>query len=87
MHARLTAVLCGSETQYRRHFREWGVRKRTLATEKQDIISVLGRRSRADASTSNVTLGEDKQVNKKQLKRHLKDEIRHWRVEPLTPGV
>ncbi len=76
-----------SETQYRRWFREWGVRKRTLATEKQDIVSVLGRRSRADASTSNVTLGNDKQVDKKQLKRHLKDEIRRRAVEAVTPGV
>jgi len=76
-----------SETQYRRWFRQWGVRKRILATEKQDIVGVLGRRNRADASTSNVTLGNDKQVDKKQLKRHLKDEIRHRAVEKVTPGV
>jgi len=34
-----------------------------------------------------VTLGVDKEVDKKQLKRHIKDEIRHRAVVAVAPGV
>ena len=77
----------GSETQYRRWFREWGVRKRTLATEKQDIVSALGRRTRPDTSTPEVTLGDNKQLDKKQLKRHINDSIRTDRPPSIRPGL
>jgi len=89
LHRHLTAFVCHSETQYRRWFRGWGVRKRTLTNEKEDIIRLLGRRTRTDASTSTpkVTLGDDKEVDKKQLKRHIKDEIRHRAVVAVAPGV
>ncbi|KAK1749588.1 hypothetical protein QBC47DRAFT_426678 [Echria macrotheca] len=77
----------GAETQYRRWFREWGIRKRILTTEKKEIVSVLGRRGRDDGRTPNVMLGDDKELDKNQLKRHLKDEIRRFEVQAATPGV
>jgi hypothetical protein len=79
-----------SETQYRRWFREWGVRKRVVGDEKIDIVNALGRRKRDDTSTSNVLITQDnieKEVDKKQLKRHLRDRIRHHHVEAMSPGV
>jgi len=82
-----THVACCSETQYRRWFREWGIRKRILTTEKKEIVSVLGRRGRDDGRTPNVILGDDKELDKKQLKRHLKDQIRSFKVQVATPGV
>ncbi|KAK0611309.1 hypothetical protein B0T14DRAFT_530137 [Immersiella caudata] len=77
----------GAETQYRRWFREWGIRKRILMTEKKEIVSALGRRDRDDGRTPNVMLGDGKELDKKQLKRHLKDEIRRFEVQVATPGV
>ncbi|EFX00225.1 hypothetical protein CMQ_7227 [Grosmannia clavigera kw1407] len=79
-----------AETQYKRKFRPWCIRKRTLATEKNDIVSVLGKRARPGMSTSDVTLSQGglaKSVDSKQLKRHVHSQIRHYKVEPLVPGV
>ncbi|KAK4183391.1 hypothetical protein QBC35DRAFT_518250 [Podospora australis] len=79
-----------AETQYRRWFKQWGVRKRTLTSEKNDIIRALGKRTHEQASTSSVTLkgdSYDKHVEKKQLTRYLGDQLRHQTIEPLSPGV
>ena len=78
------------ESQYRHWFNKWGVRRRILGAEKDQIVAALGKRARPGASTSNVTLNSDntaKAVDKKQLKRYLKDQIRHHQVEPMWPGV
>ncbi|KAK3899559.1 hypothetical protein C8A05DRAFT_46405 [Staphylotrichum tortipilum] len=76
-----------AETQYRTWFNKWGVRRRTLATEKEDIASALGKRTHPGTSTSDVTLNPDKPVNKKQLTRYLKDQIHHHQPELMRPGV
>ena len=78
------------ESQYRHWFNKWGVRRRILVAEKDQIVAALGKRARPGESTSNVTLNSDnadKAVDKKQLKRYLKDQIRHHQVEPMWPGV
>jgi hypothetical protein len=78
------------ESQYKRWFTEWGVRKRTYATEKGVIVSVLGKRQRPGQSTSNVTLQQgnsDKHIDKKQLARYLKSEIQTYKTCKIAPGV
>jgi hypothetical protein len=74
-------------TSYRHHFNKWSVRRRIRGTEKEDIMAALGRRARPETSTSHVTLDSDKAVDKKQMKRYLKDQIRHHNTEPMSPGV
>ncbi|CAG9948996.1 unnamed protein product [Clonostachys rosea f. rosea IK726] len=79
-----------AESQYKRWFTEWGVRKRTYATEKGVIVSVLGKRQRPGQSTSNVTLQQgnsDKHIDKKQLARYLKSEIQTYKTCKIAPGV
>ncbi|KAK6225740.1 hypothetical protein QIS74_01787 [Colletotrichum tabaci] len=76
--------------QYRHRLRKWDIRKRTTTQEKDDIVAVVGKRSRPGASTSTVTIhqgGMMKEVDKKQLKRFLNDKIRHQLVETLSPGT
>lgn len=76
--------------QYRHRFKKWDIRKRTTTTEKKAIVATLGKRPRAGASTSNLTIhqgGITKEVDKKQIKRFLKDEIRRHAVETLFPGM
>ncbi|KAK0620557.1 hypothetical protein B0T14DRAFT_567300 [Immersiella caudata] len=73
--------------QYRHRLRKWDIRKRTLTSEKDGIVSALGKRSSSHATTSDITLDHGKQVDKKQLKRYLKDQARHAQPEPLTPGA
>lgn len=78
------------ETQYRRWFRQWGIRKRTLAAEKNEIVAALGRRKNPETSTSNVNLNQggcSKAVDTKQLKRYIKDTIRHQEVVTMAPGA
>jgi len=58
-----------------------------LTNEKDDIINAFEKRSRSHATTSDITLDHGKQVDKKQLKRYLKDQIRHGEAEPMTPGA
>ncbi|KAK0631483.1 hypothetical protein B0T14DRAFT_532220 [Immersiella caudata] len=76
-----------SETQYRHHFNKWGVRRRIVKREKDDIVAALGRRSHPGISTSNVTLGVDKGVDKKQLKRYLSGQIRQHAPVDMSLGV
>ncbi|KAM7217639.1 hypothetical protein V8F06_007023 [Rhypophila decipiens] len=73
--------------QYRHRFKKWDVHKRTFTREKDEIVNALGKRSRSHATTSDITLDHGKPVNKKQLQRYLKDQIRHGEAEPLTPGA
>ncbi|KAH6613493.1 hypothetical protein F5144DRAFT_616419 [Chaetomium tenue] len=80
-------ILLRSENQYRHRFSKWGVRRRTVVDEKEQITSALGRRTHAEMSTSHVTLDPDKEVDKKQMKRYLNDQIRHHKAEPMSPGV
>ncbi|GAB1317651.1 hypothetical protein MFIFM68171_07861 [Madurella fahalii] len=80
----------GAESQYRRWFRQWGVRKRTLTSEKNDIVHALGRRPGPETSTSSVKFAHhdfDKAVDKKQMKRYLNDQIRHHTAESMSPGI
>ena len=73
--------------QYRYRLKQWDVRKRTLTSEKVGIVNAFGKRSNSHTTTSDVTLDHGKQVDKKQLKRYLKDQIRHGETEPMTPGA
>ncbi|KAH6621544.1 hypothetical protein B0J18DRAFT_467119 [Chaetomium sp. MPI-SDFR-AT-0129] len=76
-----------AETQYRYHLSQWGVRRRTHGAEKEEITAALGRRTHLSMSTSDVTLDPYKAVDKKQMKRYLKDQIRHHKAEVGLPGV
>ncbi|VUC32914.1 unnamed protein product [Clonostachys rosea] len=79
-----------AESQYKRWFREWGVQKRTLETEKRDIVSALGKRRRPGQSTSNVTIrrgNSDKHIDKKQLVRYVKSEMQAYQNCEIAPGV
>ncbi|KAK3896495.1 hypothetical protein C8A05DRAFT_20534, partial [Staphylotrichum tortipilum] len=76
-----------TETQYRTWFNKWGVRRRTLSTEKEDIVSALGKRTHLGTSISDVTINTDKPVDKKQLTRCLKDQMHDHQPKPMMPGV
>ncbi|KAI0886531.1 uncharacterized protein GGS22DRAFT_158100 [Annulohypoxylon maeteangense] len=79
-----------AETQYRTKFRKWGVRKRILTSEKEEVVNALGKRTHPGTSTSNVTLHQndfEKSLDTKQLKRYIKDRIRHHTVETMAPGA
>ncbi|KAK1992965.1 hypothetical protein LX36DRAFT_731091 [Colletotrichum falcatum] len=76
--------------QYRHRFKTWGIRKRTTKEEKEAIVNTLGKRNRASTSTSDVTIHQGsltKEVDKKQLKRFLNDNIRRPMATPLFPGM
>ncbi|KAK3375765.1 hypothetical protein B0T24DRAFT_698268 [Lasiosphaeria ovina] len=60
---------------------------RILKKEKDDIVAAPGRRSHPGTSTSNVTLGLDKGIDKKQLKRYLSGQIRHHVAVEMLLGV
>ncbi|KAK1979588.1 hypothetical protein LZ30DRAFT_797630 [Colletotrichum cereale] len=75
---------------YRHRLQKWGIRKRTITKEKEEIVNALGKRNRSGASTSDVTIYQGrlmKEVDKKQLKRFLNDKIRRQVVMPLFPGT
>lgn len=77
-------------SQYRRWFREWGVRKRIDTSEKKGITEALGKRSHSTMSTSDITLragGLEKSVDKRQLTRHIKAQMGKYQPERLSPGV
>ncbi|CAM1511898.1 Fc.00g094110.m01.CDS01 [Cosmosporella sp. VM-42] len=73
---------------YRYRFRKWGIKKSTSTKVKLQIIKRHAKRSREDASTSDITVvrgGHEKGIDKKKLKRYLKDQIRH-REQPMLQG-
>lgn len=85
-----TAVSGNRPSQYRYHFRKWGIKKRMTKEQKDATIAVLGKRMRPGASTSIVKFQEgdiEKPVDPKNLKRYINDQIRHAHVDPLAPGV
>jgi len=64
---------------YKHRFRRWGIKKRITTQEKNSIIKRHSKRTRADASTSDITIiqgGLEKAVDRKQLKRYIGDQIR-----------
>ena len=79
-------------SQYRYQLKKWGVKKRTTAEEKEDIVSVLGKRKQSSISTSDITLTNSdgdlrKRVDKKQLSRYLRDQMRQNQAIAILPGV
>jgi hypothetical protein len=78
-------VLHGSESEYKRHFRDWGVRKRTLGSEKRAMIRALGKHP--DPPQSISAMFPDKPVDKTNLRRHIIEEARSQTVETMSPGV
>ncbi|RSL43248.1 hypothetical protein CEP54_015156 [Fusarium duplospermum] len=61
-------------SQYRWRFRGWGIVKRTVKEDKDDITSALARRKRPAASVSDATIqrdGKDKPLDYRNLKRYL----------------
>ncbi|KAI5460096.1 hypothetical protein BGZ63DRAFT_490428 [Mariannaea sp. PMI_226] len=78
--------------QYRYYFKKWDIKKRTTREEKTAVITALGkRRLRDGVSTSDAAIvqgGVQKAVDKKQLKRHIQDNIRHdVTAARLRPGL
>ena len=67
-----------------------GIKKRTLTTEKEAIYRAVEKRKHVCASTSNLVIeqgGRTKAVDAKQLRRSLKQQIRHVAVEAMVPGA
>jgi hypothetical protein len=75
----------GIQLEY--NLRKWNVRRRTLSSEKDAVINVLGKRVHMVANISDVIFEEGKPVDAKQLNRHVRDKTRHHVVEPMAPGV
>lgn len=77
--------------QYRYHLRKWKVKRRITTVEKEEVITVLGKRRRQHGiGTSNVQLEQGdwlKPVDKKQLKRYINDSIRTERPLSVRPGL
>ncbi|KAI2616885.1 hypothetical protein GGR54DRAFT_641478 [Hypoxylon sp. NC1633] len=77
--------------QYRYHFKKWKIKKRITTEEKSAIIDALGKRRRQEGiSTSDAILdqGDFKKVlDKKQLKRHIDQDIRQYESLTITPGL
>ncbi|KAH8881151.1 hypothetical protein GQ53DRAFT_888882 [Thozetella sp. PMI_491] len=66
--------------QYLYQFKKWGIKKRITSKEKQAVISTLAKRAFAGGSTSDLVIeqgGYAKEVDRKQLKRFMHDQIRH----------
>ncbi|KKP00295.1 hypothetical protein THAR02_07589 [Trichoderma harzianum] len=76
-----------AQNQLEYALRKWNVRRRILNREKDDVAVVLGKRTHAGTSISDVTLQKGKPVDEKQLKRYLQDKIRRYVAEPMVPGV
>ncbi|KAI1086096.1 hypothetical protein F5B19DRAFT_192631 [Rostrohypoxylon terebratum] len=77
--------------QYRYHFKKWGIKKRTVAEEKETLISTLGKRlHREGTSTSNAVITQGdyrKQTDRKQLKRYINQSIRQQEQLTMIPGM
>lgn len=77
--------------QYRYHFKKWRIKKRTVAEEKDAVITALGKRLHQEgASTSNIAITQGdytKQTCKKQLKRHISQSVRQCEHLTLNPGM
>ncbi|KAJ3543252.1 hypothetical protein NM208_g3667 [Fusarium decemcellulare] len=76
-------------TEYRRRFRAWGVTKRMVKEDKDAITRALVRKKRPGASISHVTIqqdGQNKPLDAKRLKRHLKDRKISF-PEAIAPGL
>ncbi|KAM7198178.1 hypothetical protein V8F33_005236 [Rhypophila sp. PSN 637] len=78
-----------AESQYKRWFSKWGIRKRILTSEKNEIVSILGKRSCPGTTISTVTLGDNKEVDKRQMQRYLKSQLCRHKKEALmrSPGI
>ncbi|KAI7781227.1 hypothetical protein LA080_014886 [Diaporthe eres] len=77
--------------QYRYHFKKWNIKKRITTVEKDNVITVLGKRRRQHGvGISNIQLEQGdwrKPVDKKQLKRYINDSIRAERPLSIRPGM
>ncbi|KAI1207805.1 uncharacterized protein F4807DRAFT_167323 [Annulohypoxylon truncatum] len=77
--------------QYRYQFKKWGIKKRTVAEEKEAVITALGKRRLQDGtSTSDALINQgdfQKSVDKKQLKRYINQSIRENEQITWTPGL
>ncbi|KAI0895097.1 hypothetical protein F4806DRAFT_469884 [Annulohypoxylon nitens] len=77
--------------QYRYHFKKWGIKKRTVAEEKDAVITALGKRLHQEgASTSDIAITQGdykKQTDKKQLKRYINQTMRRSEHLTLNPGM
>ncbi|KAK3362176.1 hypothetical protein B0T24DRAFT_690906 [Lasiosphaeria ovina] len=80
-------------THYRYRFKQWGVRKRMVKKEKDEIIMRHAKRAREAASTSSLAIvhgefaKEMTETRKKQLKRYIGDQIRHKPEPDLASGI
>ncbi|KAK0703705.1 hypothetical protein B0T26DRAFT_509317 [Lasiosphaeria miniovina] len=80
-------------THYRYRLRQWGVRKRMVKKEKDEIIMRHAKRARTAASTSDLAIFQGEfakemtETRKKQLKRYIGDQIRHKPEPDLASGI
>lgn len=90
-HCLLSLISSCRVHQYRYHFKKWNIKKRITTVEKDDVITVLGKRRRQHGiGTSNVQLEQGdwrKPVDKKQIKRYINDSIRAERPLSIRPGM
>lgn len=78
---------------YRYRFKQWGIKKRTVKEEKEQLIKRQAKRTRDGASVSDLSLvqgGFRKEIDdnhKKQLKRYINDQIRKSQFQPISGPV
>ncbi|KAK1480391.1 hypothetical protein CTAM01_14438 [Colletotrichum tamarilloi] len=75
---------------YRYRLRQWHIRKNTKKVEKTAAITALGKRNRVGGNTSDVKIRQGESMmpmDSKQMKRFIKDSIRHHSVPSLIPGI
>ncbi|KAH7165284.1 hypothetical protein EDB81DRAFT_778929 [Dactylonectria macrodidyma] len=76
-----------AQSEYPPRFRAWRVSKRIVRTEKEGIVTTLGKRKQPGTSTSQITVRHgdmELAVDAKKLKRYLKG--KRPSVEAIMPG-
>jgi hypothetical protein len=90
----LISISCCRPHHYRYQLgKKWKIKKSITTEQKEEVLSVLGKRARPGASTSDVTIIEGseykvrKTVDKTNLQRYIKDQMRQDQDLFLTSGV
>ena len=91
----LSVLTCPSlvrPKQYTYHLRKCGIKSSAKAEEKDAVVTALGKRMRSTISTDDVWMCDStgnryKDVDKTQLMRHVRKQMRTHEAAPLKPGV
>ena len=64
-----------SPHQYKYQLKKWGITKSVPAAKKEEAIKAIGKRTRDGASTTAVRY-KGQEIDKKRIRRHIKNEAR-----------